>query len=106
MGYVMRVCMHTFQADCIKFQTLKYKICARATTRDGRRTRYQGDHKIDLSGYADDLLLVFENAEELQKALILLNETSKRFHIQLNIGKTKAMIVNSHRHNASYPDTI
>lgn len=106
MDYVMRVFMHTCQTEGIKFLTLKYRIRATATTRDGRRTQYQGNHTIDWSGYADDLLLVFENAEELQKALILLNDTFKRFHLQINIGKTKTMIVNSHQHNASYSDTI
>ena len=102
----MCVFMHTCRAENIKFQTLKYRIRNTATTRDGRSTQCQGDHTIDWSRYADDLLLVFENAEELQKPLTLLNDTFKRFHLQINIGKTKTMIVNAHQHNASYSDTI
>ena len=89
MDYVMCVFMHTCRAENIKFQTLKYRIRNTATTRDGRSTQCQGDHTIDWSRYADDLLLVFEIAKELQKALILLNDTFKRFHLQINIGKTK-----------------
>ena len=90
--------MLTCQVEGIKFQTLKYRICATATTRDDHITQYQGDHTIDWSGYADDLLLVFENAEELQKAFILLNDTFKRLHPQMNIGKKKFITVNSHQH--------
>ena len=41
MYYVMRASMHTCQAECFEFTTLKYKIFARATTRDVRRTQYQ-----------------------------------------------------------------
>lgn len=106
MDYVMRVFMDTCQTEGIKFQTLRYRIRATATTREDRQTQYQGDHTIDWSGYADDLMLVFENTDELQKALIILNNTFMRFHLQINIAKTKTMIVNSHQHFASYPATI
>ena len=53
-------------------------------------------------------MLVFENEKELQRALIVLNDTFERFHLQINVGKTKAMIVNFHQHNdiSTYPEAI
>ena len=52
-------------------------------------------------------MLVFENWEELQKTLIVLNETFKRFHLQIHVAQTKNNDpINSHQHHDSYPDTI
>ena len=108
MDYVMRVFMHICETEDIKFLKLHYRVRATATTREGRRKPYQGEHILDWSGYADDLMLVFENEDELQRALILLNDTFERFHLQINVGKTKTMIVNFHQHNdiATYPEVI
>ena len=79
-----------------------------AATREERRGVYYGEHTIDWSGYADDFMLVFESKEELQRALLLLNETFERFHLQINVGKTKTMVVNFKQvdGNQSYPDTV
>ena len=53
-------------------------------------------------------MLVFESEEELQRALLILNETFERFHLQINVGKTKTMVVNFKQvdGNQSYPDTV
>ena len=53
-------------------------------------------------------MLVLENEKELQRALIVLNDTFERFHLQINVGKTKTMIVNFHQHNdiSTYPEAI
>jgi len=61
---------------------------------------------IDWSGYADDLMLVFNSKEELQKALTLLSNTFERFNLQINIDKTKTRLLNQHHENTSYPGTI
>ena len=108
MDYVMRVFMDICQTEDIEFLTLRYRIKKTATTLEDRRTPYQGEHIIDWSGYADDLMLVFENEKELQRALIVLNDTFERFHLQINVGKTKTMIVNFHQHNdiSTYPEAI
>ena len=77
MDYVMRVYMERCKAEGIKFFQMKYRIRTTATTREERRGVYYGEHTIDWSGYADDLMLVFESEEELQRAL--LNEIFERF---------------------------
>jgi len=64
---------------------------------------------MDWSGYADDLELYFEDISSLQKGLNLLNETFIRFHLQINISKTKTMIINYRYLNPeeeTYPETI
>jgi len=85
----MRVFIHICEVEDIKFLKLNYRTRATATTREERRFYYHGDHIIDWSGYTDDLMLVFNSKEELQKALTLLNNTFEFFHLQINIGKTK-----------------
>ena len=53
-------------------------------------------------------MIVFESEEELQRALLLLNKTFERFHLQINVGKTKTMVVNFKQvdGNQSYPDKV
>ena len=108
MDYVMRIFMDICKTEDIEFLTLRYQIRATATTLEDRRTPYQGEHVIDWSEYADDLMIVLENEKELQRALIVLNDTFERFHLQIYVGKTKTMIVNFHQHNgiSTYPEAI
>ena len=46
---------------------------------------------FDWVGYADNLVLAFDDIENLRKGLELLNTTLEDFGMQLNIGKTKAI---------------
>ena len=64
---------------------------------------------MDWVGYADDLGLVFEDVENLQKGLEALDESFKRYHLMINVTKTKTMILNyQHINNdcTTYPKTI
>ena len=38
--------------------------------------------------------------------MAILNETLKQCHLQIIIGKTNTMIVNSYQHHFPYPDTV
>ena len=110
MDYAMRVYMDRCKAEGIKFFQMKFKIRTTATTRGERRGVYYGEHTIDWSGlgYADDLMLVFKSEEELQRALLIPNETFERFHFQINVGKTKTMVLNFKQvdGNQCNPDTV
>ena len=64
---------------------------------------------MDWSGYADDFELYFNDAVNLEMGLVLLNETFIRIHLQINVSKTKRMIVNYkyiRRDEETYPESI
>ena len=78
MDYVMRVFMKACEERNIMFMKLKYRIPSIATTREERRNISDfGSHNVDWIGYADDLVLAFEDADNLQKGLDTSNELSK-----------------------------
>ena len=110
MDYVMRVFMKAYEERNIKFMKLKYRIPSTARTREERRNKSDfGSHNVDWIGYADDLVLVFEDTDNLQKGLDTLNETFKRYHLTINVTETKTMIFNYHYINdnrTTYPQTI
>ena len=110
MDYVMRIYVQKCKEEGVKFITLKYRIRSTATPREIRDAKtYKGEYTIDWSGYADDLELYFEDAADLQKGLVILNDTFIRFHLQINIPKTKTMIANYKYINSeesTYPDSI
>ena len=91
--------MRVFMSQCderkITFLELKYRVPSTATTREERGNKTNsGSHNMDWVGYAYDLELVFEDAVELQRGLDCLNETFKRYHLSINVKKTKTMILN------------
>ena len=82
----MRVFMKACEERNIDFMELKYHIPSIATTREERRNKSDfGSHNLDWIGYADDLVLVFEDTDNLQKGLNTLNETFKRYHLTINV---------------------
>ena len=98
----MRVFMENCNSSGIEFPSFFYKIHALATSR-GRSVA--GFNKTDWSGYADDLMLVFDSKKDLQKALDEMNSTFDRFSLKLNSSKTKTMIFNF-PNDAEYPEKI
>ena len=109
MDYIMRVFTALCEEHHIKFLQFKYRVRNTACPRAARGERQDhGEHKADWSGYADDLKLFFEDATNLQRALILLDETFCRFLLEINISKTKTMIMNYQYVNTDepYPKTI
>ena len=65
-----------------------------------------GTHVADWSGYADDLLLFFDDEESLNFGLHLLDKTFTRYKLTINISKTKSMILNQQYENRDYPISI
>ena len=70
MDYVMRIFKITCTSKNIEFPKLFYKIPVSATTKERSLV---GFNMIDWIGYADDLLLVFNDKNHLQDALTLMN---------------------------------
>ena len=95
MDYVMRIFMDLCEERGIQFLRLNYRIRSTATTREERiKTSTVGIHDTDWVGYADDLNLVFEDSDNLQKGLQALHETFTRYNLAINVSKTKTMILN------------
>ncbi|MEO2222612.1 MAG: reverse transcriptase family protein, partial [Candidatus Poseidoniia archaeon] len=105
MDYVMRVFVKTCKQSGIKFFTSSYSIPRTALT---SKNRFQlgkyGDETIDWIGYADDLVLLFPDKQNLIKGLDILNTTLQRYQLQINFGKTKTMIMNFS--GGEYPQSI
>ena len=110
MDYVMRIYTNLCEQEDIRFLKLRYRIPSTATTREERYNKTDhGEHTTDWVGYADDLELIFEDADNLQKGLEILDNTFKRYHLTINVSKTKTMILNYKYINedlSTYPITI
>ena len=95
MDFVMRVYLELCKKNGIKFLEMKYRVRASSTKRENRGEKsYRGSHTVDWAGYADDMELFFEDQDHLQSATDLLNETFLRYHLKINVSKTKTMIFN------------
>ena len=79
MDFVMRVFMDRCKELNIKFLKLKYEIPESAST-TGRRA--SGTMTLDWIGYADDLILIFEDELSLSRGISLLNETFNNFTLR------------------------
>ena len=55
MDFVMRVFTKSCETKNIRFLNLKYRIRSTATSRESRKSSYQGNHEVNWVGYADDL---------------------------------------------------
>ena len=103
MDFVMRIYLEKCKTKGIKFLRLNFRI-PRSATHSGRTK--VGKETSDWVGYADDLALTFEDTSNLQLGLSLLFETFKKYHLEINISKTKTMILNHQYTDEEYPDTI
>ena len=95
MDYVMRIFVKTCKYNGVKFFTSSYSI-PRTVLKSKNRFglgKY-GHETIDWIGYADDLMLLFPNKQNLIKGLHILNTTLQRYQLEINFGKTKTMIMN------------
>ena len=87
----MRLFLDKCKTQDIKFLKLKYKIPDIVST--SRRTS-SGQLELNWTGFADNLMLTFDDQGSLQKSIILLNEIFTEYKFQINIAKTKTMIFN------------
>ena len=83
-----------------------YTISRTACTSDNHALGSYGSNIVNWVGYADNIVLVFENIAHLQTALVTLNDTFRSFSLQINVSKTKSMIFNFDKTEEEYPDVI
>ena len=106
MDYVLRVFMIECNKKNIKFTKLKYLIPSKASINNNNTNLTLGKYGqlvVDWIGYADDLVLIFDDVESLQQGLNLLDDIFTRFQLSINVSKTKTMIFG---HEGEYPTTI
>ncbi len=103
MDYVMRIFIKECSESGVEFLRLKYRIPASASKTSIETV---GHHIMDWLGYADDLVLMLENKTSLRKSIEILNETFQRFGLEINVRKTKTMIINYANDPNDYPDTL
>ncbi|GFR98659.1 endonuclease-reverse transcriptase [Elysia marginata] len=60
---------------------------------EGLRGIYIGGHIINNLRHADDIVLISENAKDLQRLLDIVREESQKRGLELNSKKTKIMVV-------------
>ena len=65
-----------------------------------------GNMTIDLSGYADDFMLFFEDEDSLCRGIEISDAKFKRYRLSINSSKSKAMILNQQYEIGDYPPTI
>ena len=102
MDYVMRVFKNRCAAKGIVFPKFHYSIPEGASS---TKRSLSGFNECDWIGYADDVVLVFEDRRNLQKALDLLDITFEKFSLSINYTKTKTMILN-YEIDINYPESI
>ena len=105
MDYVMRVFLKDCKVNGINFTKAKYKIPNAALIKPSLLGKL-GENCINWVGYADDIVLVFDDQSNLKKALELLNYTFKRYQLNINAKKTETMILNFNGPDDTYPKSI
>ena len=100
MDFVMRIYLDTCKNENIKFLQLQYKIPKSASS---SRMTAIGDLTLDWSGYADDLMIFFDNEDSLCRGVGILDATFKRYRLSINTSKTKTMILNQQHEDRDYP---
>ena len=85
MDFVMRIFINECKTSDIKFLKCKFNIPESASHTGNQAI---GNFLIDWCGYADDLLLVFEDVNSLQRGVKLLDEIFERYRLKINISKT------------------
>ena len=103
MDFVMRVYLEKCKEQNIKFVKLKYRIPASASS-TGRLSC--GTVTVDWNGYADVFILAFDDERSLTQSISLLNDTFKKYRLNINATKTKTMILNQKYEEREYPNTI
>ena len=106
--YVLRVYENRKLAAGINGLCIKYHIPNEATNRAQRAIAPQsGTCDDDNCGYADDLGVLCWSVEDLQKCMDILNCVFSEFGLEINLSKTKTMIMsNDILTEESYPETI
>ena len=104
IDFAMRVFLDECKKKNIKFLQLNYKIPATATNSTSRSM--VGRQVIDWIGYADDLVLVFEDLKNMKLGISLLYATLQKHNLNINKLKTKSMILNHQYTKEEYPSKL
>ena len=62
--------------------------------------------KLAWNGYADDIVLYFEDDQSLETGLRLLDEVFSSYHLKINVAKTKTSFYNAKYESRPYPSSI
>ena len=89
MDFVMRIYLNTCKQENIQFLQLNYKIPDSASS-TGKTAI--GNFTLDWCGYADDLLIAFENEKSLSRGIEILDKTFKRYRLSINISTKKNLL--------------
>ena len=106
MDYVMRVFMNECRSKKIKFSEFQFTIPRSATKNNKFNLGNYGKHEVSWIGYADDIVLAFKSIKDLNEGLKILNDTFKRYQLNINSSKTKTMIFTYPNDDHEYPKTI
>ena len=106
IDYTLRIFFDKCKNENVKFVKYDYRIIDSARQNKRIRNDYYGTATIKGSGYADDIVNFFETADDLQKALLILNNVFESFGIQINCSKTETMIINFLGQEGTYPQSI
>ena len=91
MDIVMRIFINTCKNENLHFLKLKYKIPKEASSTGNLA---MGNFDVNWIGYADDILVLFDDIASLKKGIRILSGTFQRFRLEVNPKKTKTMIIN------------
>ena len=86
IDFVMRSFLNECNDKGIEFTTFKYRIPESASKNQRESI---GNIKTTWIGYADDLILLFENGIDLQRALTALNDKFAKFGLAINVQKQR-----------------
>ena len=99
----MRIFINTCKNENLHFLKLKYKIPKKASSTGNLA---MGNFDVNWIGYADDILVLFDNIASLKRGISILNGTFQRFRLEVNSKKTKTMIINQQLDSKEYPVSI
>ena len=106
IDYTLRIFFDKFKNENVKFVKYDHRIIDSALQNKRIRNDYYGTATVKGSGYADDIVNFFETADDLQKALLILNNVFERFGLQINCSKTETKIINFLGQEGTYPQSI
>ena len=103
IDYVMRVFINLCNIKGINFLQLKHKI-PQSASQSNKATL--GVQQIDWIGYADDITLAFDDVKNLRLGAYQLHTVLHKYKLEINMKKTKTMILNQQYTDDAYPENI
>ena len=105
LDYVMRAVKDECKKQNIKFTKHSYLIPKPASSNQSILGKY-GNFILDWVGFADDIVMMFEDINDLKNTINIINTIFSRFGLTINPSKTKTMLINFDKEESEYPETI